>query len=207
MTKYKRRNAWNEGGTFDNEDLLWYAKGVAHMQSLPLDDKNSWWFFAAIHGEDIQSDPGWNKIPAPPEVPITPLPPKGIMGRFWNQCQHQSWYFPPWHRGYLVALEAQIRAVVVSLGGPSDWALPYWNYFGTGGHNKMPPAFAEVTLPDGSPNPLFVEARYGPHGDGDIFVRVGGGYLSQKCQSNDVYTGSSPVTDAPGYGAHSNWRE
>jgi tyrosinase len=63
--------------------------------------------------------------------------------RPWNQCQHQSWYFPPWHRGYLLALEAQIRADVIHLGGPPTWALPYWNYLGPRDEFKIPPAFTQ----------------------------------------------------------------
>jgi tyrosinase len=106
---------------------------------------------------------------------------------YWDQCQHQSWYFAPWHRGYLLALEAQIRAAVVSLGGPSDWALPYWNYFGPGDEYRIPPAFTQQTLPDGTPNPLFVTARYGPNFDGDIYVTS---EENADCQTDTVYTDS-----------------
>ncbi len=52
MAEYTRANAWNNGGTFDNSDLLWYAKGVGAMQARALDDLSSWWFFAAIHGQN-----------------------------------------------------------------------------------------------------------------------------------------------------------
>ena len=37
MAKFTRANAWNKGGTFDNTDLLWYAKGVGELQKRPLD--------------------------------------------------------------------------------------------------------------------------------------------------------------------------
>src|SRR5690242_6609430 len=133
MATYTRANAWNNGGTFANTDLLWYAKGVAAMQALPLDNLNSWWFFAAIHGEYVKdtSFPGWGYLPSPPAVPTTPQPSQSVWKRYWDQCQHRSWYFLPWHRGYLIALEAQIRAAVIAGGGPSSWSLPYWNYFGT----------------------------------------------------------------------------
>lgn len=203
MASYTRTNAWNNGGTFDNPDLLWYAKGVGVMQSRTLDDPNSWWFFAAIHGEYISETgfPGWGSIPAPPQVPITPLPSQNVMSLYWDQCQHQSWYFAPWHRGYLLALEAQIRAAVVSLGGPATWALPYWNYFGPDNQNEIPPAFTQQNLPDGSLNPLFVKARYGPRGNGDIFVPVGGpNGITEACESNTVYTGSNAATPFPGFG-------
>jgi tyrosinase len=46
----------------------------------------------------------------------------------WNQCQHQGWYFVPWHRGYVFAFEAIIAKTIKDLGGPADWTLPYWNY-------------------------------------------------------------------------------
>lgn len=191
MASFTRSNAWNNGGTFGNPDLLWYAKGVGVMQSLPLDSPNSWWFFAAIHGQYITpartAFPGWDFIPGPPQVPTTPLPSQNLLDLYWDQCQHQSWYFPPWHRGYLLALEAQIRAAVVSLGGPSDWALPYWNYFGPGDEYKIPPAFTQQTLPDGTPNPLFVTARYGPNFNGDIYITS---EENADCQTDTVYTDS-----------------
>ncbi len=200
MATYTRSNAWNQGGTFDNENLLWYARGVGEMQSRELNDPNSWWFFAAIHGEyvGVANYPGWGSIPGPPQVPTSPVPSQGVKDQFWNQCQHQSWYFPPWHRGYLLALEAQVRAAVVRLGGPDCWALPYWNYFGPDDQFDMPPAFAQEELPGGEANPLFVTARFGPNGDGNIFIPIPP--VSQACQNNDIYTGSSPVTPRPGYG-------
>lgn len=200
MATFTRANAWNNGGTFDNEDLRWYAKGVAAMQELALDNPSSWWFFAAMHGEYVSGEPafpGWGFIPGPPDVPTAPVPPQSVQELYWDQCQHQSWYFPPWHRGYLLALEAQIRAAVVSLGGPPTWALPYWNYFGPDEQNEIPPAFNQQTL-DESPNPLFVQARYGPNNDGNIFIPIPP--VNENCQNNTLYTGSNAVTPLPGYG-------
>lgn len=204
MAKFLRKNAWNQGGTFDNSDLLWYAKGVGVMQSKALDDKNSWWFFAAIHGIELE---GWKTIEHPPQVPTFPVPSQGIQSEFWNQCQHQSWYFTPWHRGYLIAIEEQIRTSIISLGGPDDWSLPYWNYFGTENQYKIPPAFNQPNLPDGTPNPLFVTARYGPKDDGNVYVvkttdnTLPPSYrVSEKCQENTKFTGSDPRTLLPGYG-------
>ena len=89
-----RNNAWNHGGTFDNPDLLWYAKGVGEMMQRSLDDRHSWWFFAAIHGEYIDINhngfPRWDFIPGPPSVPSSPLPSQSDRDIFWRQCQHQS---------------------------------------------------------------------------------------------------------------------
>jgi tyrosinase len=197
MSSYTRKNAWNNDGTFDNPDLLWYAKGVGVMMSRALDDPNSWWFFAAIHGEYItiipdpknpKKFPYWGDIPSPPQVPTAPLPAQNLIDLYWNQCQHGSWYFVPWHRGYLLALEEQIRAAVVGLGGPSNWALPYWNYFGAGDEYKIPPAFTERTLPDKTANPLFVQSRYGPKFDGNVFVLIGPSDENENCQKDNVYT-------------------
>jgi tyrosinase len=203
MATFTRANAWNNGGTFDNPDLLWYAKGVGAMQGRGLDDTSSWWFYGAIHGEYVTPAslqiPGafpWANIPQPPAVPTAPIPSNS--GQFWDQCQHQSWYFAPWHRGYLLALEAQIRADVINLGGPSTWALPYWDYFGPGNQFMIPPAFTQQNLPDGSANPLLVAARFGPDNSGNIFVPAGG--VTQDCLSNDVYTGDDAKTPPPGFG-------
>ncbi|MCT2562855.1 tyrosinase family protein [Chryseobacterium herbae] len=201
MAKFTRKNAWEYEGTFNNPDLLWYAKAVGVMQSRTLNDENSWWFFAAMHGEQMGGStfPNWNVIPGPPNIPTSPLPDPDTMKKYWNQCQHQSWYFAPWHRGYLIALEEQIRQAVISLGGPADWALPYWNYLGDGDQYKIPPAFTQKTLPDGkTPNPLYVTARYGPKSDGNVYVVIPP--LSEACQGNTIYTGSNSATSKPGYG-------
>jgi tyrosinase len=146
-------------------------------------------------------------------VPATPKPSKSVQAKYWDQCQHQSWYFLPWHRGYLLALEAHIRAAVIDLGGPATWALPYWNYLGAGTEFNIPPAFTQPHLPNGSQNPLFVNARYGPDGDGNVFVPTAAGInqhpndpnfvygpITGDCLSNDVYTGSDVMTPPPGFG-------
>lgn len=157
MATFMRANAWNNGGNFDNKDLYWYAIGVRAMMDRALNDSASWWFFAAIHGEYVtpDNDPGkfprWRYISGMPKVPITPLPAPNVVKPYWNQCQHQSWLFPPWHRGYLVALEVQLREDIVHAKGPADWALPHRDYFGPADEFDIPPAFTQQNLPDGSP--------------------------------------------------------
>jgi len=185
------------------------------MQARALSAPSSWWFFAAIHGEYLTTNgfPGWGTLPSPPSVPTTPPPSQSVADQYWDQCQHQSWYFLPWHRGYLLALEAQIRAAVVSLGGPSTWALPYWDYLGTGNEYEIPPAFTQQNLPDGSANPLFVQARYGPDNNGNIYIptppviqqqtsdpNYAPGPVTQDCLSNGLYTGNDSSTPPPGFG-------
>ena len=200
--KYTRANAWNQGGTFTNTDLYWYAMGVRAMMARPLNDPASWWFFAAIHGEYVTPESlrnprvfPWSKIPGPPTVPTTPLPAKATYQVFWDQCQHGSWYFLPWHRGYLLALEAQIRAEIAPLGGPSTWSLPYWNYFGPDPEYDIPPAFTAAQLPNGSANPLLPTARYGPMhsaNQANIWVATDAGIQNHPPIPSDLFYG--PVT-------------
>lgn len=192
-----RNNAWNNGGTFDNADLLWYAKGVGAMMSRSLSDPTSWWFFAAMHGQYMVDNdgsgpapsgyPNWSQIPPVPTVPTTPLPPTSVINQYWDQCQHAGWYFTPWHRGYLYALENILSIVIQQLGGPATWALPYWNYLDSNtGELNMPPAFTAATLPDGSANPLYVTARYGINGTGTIVIASPP--VNQQCQGDTTFT-------------------
>ena len=232
MAHYTRRNAWNHGGGFDNPDLRWYAIGVHTMQQRQLSDTSSWWFFGAIHGQSITGvtvAPGdqdadtflWGTgFPTPPTVPTSPLPAQKVIDQYWDQCQHGSWYFPPWHRGYLLALEAQIRAAVVAHGGPKDWALPYWDYIS---QPNIPPAFTAGVipdgaglagvLPDGTMNPLLVAPRHGPDFNGAIYIpteevvkaNAGNpdlkvfGTVTQACLSIDKYPGDVGGVP-PGFG-------
>jgi len=181
MTAYLRKNVWdaNNGGQFKDQsgnytDLYWYAKGVQVLKSKPIDDATSWWFYAAIHGQylvktkysgDIpETYPNWTKIKSIPATAGLSKPPaEKLIELFWDQCQHGTWYFPPWHRGYLVSLEILLRDVITGqLGGPADWALPYWNYLNQStAHSEsgIPPAFTVAVLPDGTPNPLYVPER------------------------------------------------
>lgn len=133
--------------------LLWYAKAVAHMWTKPIKDPGSWRYQAAIHEYTRNVDP----LASPSDQ----LPTANEQKRFWNQCQHGSWFFLPWHRMYLSCFEQIVRKTIKDLGGPSDWALPYWNYSDSQNPNarKLPPAFRAMKLPDGSPNRLRVTAR------------------------------------------------
>lgn len=51
-----------------------------------------------------------------------------------NFCPHGNWYFLPWHRAYLMALESVGRNLL----GNANFALPYWDWTQNG---QMPPQF------------------------------------------------------------------
>lgn len=132
--------------------MLWYAKAVRAMLAKPIADRTSWLALAAIHGCDLA---GWRAqgLIGPGNLP--PVAPE------WNQCAHVSWYFLPWHRAYLASFEAIVAHTIVQLGGPEDWALPYWNYLDNTAAQarSLPFVFRTPTLPDGSPNPLAQSPR------------------------------------------------
>jgi hypothetical protein len=203
MPTFTRKNAWNHNGTFDNTDLLWYAKAVQVMQNSPVSNPISWWSYAAIHGEFLillipPPDPGgtdyrylnWTNINyISPSAALDQLPSTDLTTLFWDQCQHGTWFFAPWHRGYLAAIENILRDIIVKeLNGPSDWALPYWNYLNQTPANpesNIPPAFTVQQLPDGTANPLYVPERYGKK------INVGGSdvedAVNDECQWDTVY--------------------
>lgn len=190
--KYVRTNVYAKGGDFSDPTILWYARGVAAMRARPITDPTSWEFFAAIHGIDQGLWEQYGYL-----SPSTPLPPQAQMDLYWNQCQHGTWYFLPWHRGYLLALEATIRDAVVQLGGPSDWALPYWNYFAPD-ENKLPPAFATPDWPDGTGNnPLFIKQRWGPFNTGKVFVPMS--QVNLRALNDPEFTGVASG-GSPGFG-------
>jgi tyrosinase len=119
--------------------ISWYRKAVEALIAKPLTDPTAWRYMAAVHG-----------------VPSNVTTPPAAVD-FWDQCQHQSWFFLSWHRGYITAFEAVIAKTIADLGGPADWALPYWNYSESLSTNPkarlMPPDFFARTV-DGKPNAL-----------------------------------------------------
>lgn len=176
-----RKNVYELGGDWA-DTILWYARGVKAMKARALANSNSWRFFGGIHGIDQQLWTQFGYL-----SPAEPMPSSADLARYWSQCQHGSWYFLPWHRGYLIAIEANIRAEVIALGGPHDWSLPYWNYFKPN-QFKLPPAFASANWPDGNgDNPLFVTQRHGPNNDGNVFVLVN--QINLKALTDPAYTG------------------
>jgi tyrosinase len=189
---FTRQNVWDLGNDWA-DPILWYARGVKAMKARPLNDPTSWRFFGAIHGfdPDLWSSLGYLSESDPP-------PSDGDRKTYWEQCQHGSWYFLPWHRGYVLALEAVVRDAITQLGGPgSSWALPYWNYFKPN-ENTLPPAFASPDWPDGTgDNPLYVVQRYGVNGGGPIVIPMN--QISQNALGDTKFVGPGQG-GSPGFG-------
>lgn len=191
---YVRKDLWNLGETW-NPTLLWYAKAIRELQSRPIDDPTSWRFLAAIHGfkKELWITDGYytvgEKLPAPADREL-----------FWDQCQHRTWFFLPWHRPYLLSFEKIVRDAIVKLGGPADWALPYWDYDDFAERPDtlgLPQEFYDKTLPDGTPNPLAlpVDLRYGIDGNGNITlapVQLDLARAFKEAEYTGVQTGGSP---------------
>jgi tyrosinase len=133
-----------------NKTLLNYALAMRELDKLPISNRNSWKFLGAIHGFDQQEWIGAGLL-----SPTEPIPDDLTNGTYGDQCQHGSWFFVSWHRGYLSAFEAIVAAKVKELTG-DDWALPYWNYLDSSNPNarRVPDAFLADTMPDETPNPL-----------------------------------------------------
>jgi tyrosinase len=163
VTMRIRRDVWKMSkATLWDPDLLWYAKAVESMKKRPLDDPLGWRYQAAIHEYPRGSDPFAD--------PADTFPTQSDQDDFWDQCQHGSWYFLPWHRMYLLHFERIVEATIVQLGGPANWALPYWNYSDQSNADamKLPPEFIAGTLPDGTANPLAIPQRAPHQADGDF---------------------------------------
>ena len=113
-----RKDAWKLPAT--DQILVWYAKAIAEMQKRPITDPTSWRYQAAIHDYITGDDPL-----AYPERRFHLHPISRRSGRVANTAPG---FFLPWHRAYLFYFEQMLRQIIQKLGGPSDWALPYWNY-------------------------------------------------------------------------------
>ena len=60
----------------------------------------------------------------------------------WDQCQHYSDLFFPWHRMYIYYFERILRAA----SGDPDLTLPYWNYE-SASEQTLPPAYTTPATP------------------------------------------------------------
>ncbi|HYC91801.1 MAG TPA: tyrosinase family protein [Thermoanaerobaculia bacterium] len=189
MAVRTRRDVWKLGEWDDI--LLWYAKAIGEMLKRPLADPTGFRYQAAIH-EYVRSQDPLRKS-------SDRLPSSGDQRKFWSQCQHNSWFFIPWHRWYLLYYEEIVAAAVVKLGGPAGWALPYWNYSDASNPDarRLPPAFRAPTLPDGSPNPLRANIVRQRGNDGEIVA--GPQHVDLSCLKEPRYQ-ADPTGGSPGFG-------
>lgn len=139
-----------------------------------MSDPTSWRYQAAIHdyvrGEDPLAEPSDLPLPADEAT-------------FWRACEHRNWFFLPWHRMYLHHFEMMVLHEVIRLGGPTDWALPYWNYSSGGASARLlPEAFRS--------GPLFVPRRDANANAGRPFLATGAADQTNiDCLRETVYTG------------------
>lgn len=152
-----RRSVW--GMSQDDPALTWYREAVAWLIDEDGGRPRSWRYLAFVHG-----------VPGGVAVPVG-------ADAFWGQCNHQNWFFLPWHRAYLASFEATVADVVErELGGPAGWALPYWDYtedLATRPEARlMHPAFTERTLDDGTPNALWSRRKSVAGGDFGLSDRI-----------------------------------
>jgi tyrosinase len=127
------------------------------MWPRPLHDPTSWRYQAAIHGYNADNPKLQALAKAGDREPANAVD-------VWNQCQHNSWYFLPWHRGYLGCFEEICREAIRSLDGPADdWALPYWDYSAEDADAILVrPEFLSDNWPGSGPNPLFNGVQRAP---------------------------------------------
>jgi len=127
LVRYEARS------TQGQDALQHYARAVGAMKERESSDPTSWDYQAAIHGTESN--------------PLS----------LQRQCEHESWFFFPWHRIYLYYFEQIVRQAVVDTGGPEDWTLPYWNYDLGGEFASLPEPFRQPA--DEQTNPLYVGVR------------------------------------------------
>ena len=153
--------------------LEFYERAIARMKLDGLDNPVSWRYQGAIHGYPSDSTGRGideRKFPArtgdPNQSPSDKFP--GDANTFWDQCEHGGWFFLSWHRMYIHFFEKIIMKIVANLlGGPKDWALPYWNVSTSQTSALLPEPFrkpADIT------NNLFVHQRSKRINDGKAFL-------------------------------------
>ena len=146
--------------------IVFYEKAIAEMQKgNKLEDPVSWRYQGAIHDYPINpndasidtrkpSDGGRSADPNALDTDKFP----GDQDDFWGLCEHDSWFFLPWHRIYIHFFEKIVAKIVANMpGGPKDWALPYWNVSTSAATALLPEPFripADPVL-----NRLFVRQR------------------------------------------------
>lgn len=135
-----RRDIWKPAADW-TDTTLWYARAVASMSG-----SGSWSRLAKQYAVGVRK---FRSAAASTKTPRRGRSP-----------------FLAWHRLALARFEATVSRVVAELGGPPDWALPYWSHGDRANPDarRLPPAFVFERLPDGSTNPLRIDRRHGAGG-------------------------------------------
>lgn len=178
-----RRDVWKLSQDSKDKTLYWYAVAVEEMQGRLFNNPLSWKFQAAVHGYQAALYPPMRAGEKPP----TPT----VQKRYWQQCEHSSWYFFPWHRIYIFIFEQICREVILSHKGPEDWALPYWNYShpSTARERTLPDAFRNSSV-GGATNPLYVQRGPGVNRGG--VVGTDKQVENVTCLKSGVFSGTVP---------------
>jgi tyrosinase len=178
-----RRDVWKLASDPGDQTLHWYSLAVGQMQARMFDDPTSWKFQAAMHGYQASLYPALR--------PGEHLPKTNIQKKYWDKCQHASWWFPPWHRIFVFLFEKMCRDLIAKAGGPHDWALPYWDYShpATAVQRKIPAAFRSANS-GGKPNPLFALRGPGVNSGGTVGTDTQS--ENTTCMKSTVFSGVFP---------------
>jgi len=179
-----RRDVWKLAGDPTDKTLYWYSVAVKNMQARFFDKPLSWKFQAAVHGYDASL--------YPPLRAGESLPSAAIQGTYWDQCEHASWYFLPWHRIFIFLFEQICRDVILENNGPEEWALPYWDYShpSTAKQRSLPDAFRDALVSGGAPNPLYADRGPGVNTGG--VVGTDRQSENKTCLKSRVFSGTVP---------------
>jgi tyrosinase len=176
-----RRNVAN---LLANDPIItFYDKAIGAMKAKKLADPLSWRYQGAMH----------DYPPPASDFPVTADNPEPSDKSFWRQCQHNSWYFLPWHRMYIHHFEKIIMTHVAQLGGPSDWALPYWNYSASAAAALLPAPFRDTA------SNLYIPQRSANANAGTAFADSGDTDTTQ-CMGSTTFSAAAP---SPSFGGPS----
>jgi tyrosinase len=168
----------------ENDPILtYYGRAIAEMKKKLIANPLSWRYQAAIHDYDPGDDPSSSSS----DVLATD------QATYWSACQHASWFFLPWHRMYLHHFENMIMSEVMELGGPEDWALPYWNYSEASPESRILPKAFQKSSTTG----LYVPQRAANANAGLQFAGTPETNISD-CLSEPLFTGVP--SGSPGFG-------
>jgi tyrosinase len=115
-----------------------FKRGMSVMRSRGEFQRNGYLYQANIHG--------WDKFDGTFEAIET------ARKYGWHSCQHQQYFFLPWHRQYLYFFEKVLRQAA----NDPNLTVPYWDYFDPD-QRVLPEPFRVPADP--KLNPLYIEER------------------------------------------------